>query len=102
MSEVKCYYCGKAVGDEDLIMKNVSTGYFSSERKPFHKDCWKTYHGIRMKKDAIAYVAIALVAFLIFGGIVLSVIAGILGIIVSVSCIAVLIILGIAYYRIKE
>jgi hypothetical protein len=68
MCEDKCYCGGKAVGNEDLIMKKVSTGYFSSDRKPFHMECWKKYHGIRMKKDALEIVALVDGAFLIFLG----------------------------------
>lgn len=102
MSEVKCYYCGKAVGNEDLVMKNVSTGYFSSERKPFHKECWKKYQGIRMKKDAIEYVALADGAFLILGIFLVAAFFGIVPFIILASCIAILITLGVAYYRIKE
>ena len=101
MSEVKCYYCGKAVENEDLIMKNVSTGYFGSERKPYHEECWKKYHGTRMKKDAIGYVAIANGAILLFG-LAFFLIAGMLGLVILGFCIALFISLGVAYYRIEE
>ncbi len=102
MSEDKCYYCGKAVGNEDLIMKNVSTGMFSSERKPFHKEHWKTYHATKMKKDAIEYIALADGAFLLFGGAVLFLIGGILGYVILASCIAILIGLGYAWFKLEK
>ena len=102
MSEDKCYYCGKAIlKDESTTMKNVSLGLFSSERKLFHTECWRKYHGIRMKKDAIAYVALVDVAFLLFGS-VLFLVLGTLGFITLALCIVILIALGVAYYRIKE
>jgi hypothetical protein len=102
MSEVKCYRCGKAiVKEEDITMKNVSTGYFTSERKPFHMECWRKYHGIRMKKDAIGYVAIADGGFLLFG-LWLFMVLGTLGIIALGLCLALFVGLGVAYYRIEE
>lgn len=103
MSEVKCYYCGKAtVKEEDITMKNVSLGWFRSERKPFHTECWRKYHGIRMKKDAIEIVALIDGAFLLFGGAFLLFVLGTLGFIALALCVALLISLGIAYYRIEE
>jgi hypothetical protein len=102
MSEVKCYYCGKAiVTGEDITMKNVSLGWFRSERKPFHTECWRKYHGIRMKKDAIGYVAIADGAFLLFG-LGLFMVSGTLGILALSLCLALFAGLGVAYYRIEE
>ena len=102
VSEDKCYYCGKAVENEDLIMKNVSTGYFSSERKPFHKDCWKKYHATRMKKDAIEYIALTDTLLLLFVGLPAVLMIGIFGFMILALFIAILIVSGVAYYRIKD
>jgi hypothetical protein len=102
MSELRCYCCGKAIENEkDITMKNVSVGWFNSERKPFHTECWRKYHRIRMKKDAIGYIAIADGAFLLFGA-WLFLVSGTLGLVALILCIALFISLGIAYYRIEE
>jgi hypothetical protein len=102
MSELRCYYCGKAIENEkDITMKNVSVGWFNSERKPFHTECWRKYHRIRMKKDAIGYVAIGDGAVLLFG-LGLFLVFGIIGLVVLVLCVTLFISLGIAYYRIEE
>lgn len=82
-------------------MKNVSLGYFRSERKPFHRQCWRRYHSIKIKKDIIAYVALVIVAFMIFG-VWLFLLTGLMGIIAFILCVVVLIMLGVAYYRIEE
>ena len=107
-SEVQCYQCGKAiVKEEDITMKNVSLGWFNEERKPFHKECWRKYHGREMKKSVISYGGL-LVFF--FGAIFVAYLAfnfgavfyGILPLIALGSLIALLIYLGIVYYRIEK
>jgi hypothetical protein len=103
MSELRCYYCGKPIENEkDITMKNVSVGWFNSERKPFHTECWEKYHGRKMKRDAIEYIAVADGSVLIFLGFPLFLFFGTIGLIVVGLCFAFLICLGVAYYHIEE
>jgi hypothetical protein len=102
MSEVKCYNCGKAVQDEDLTMKNVSTGYFSSERKPFHNVCWKKYHATKIKKDAIEYVALADGGFLILSILLVTAFSGIASFAILGATIAILIGLGYTWFKLEK
>ena len=68
MSEVRCCQCGKAiVKEDDITMKNVSVGWFNSVRVPFHLGCWKKYHKIKIRKEAMQYGALAVIAFLMVG-----------------------------------
>jgi len=102
LSEVRCYYCEKVVENEnDLVVKSVQVGWFSSERKPFHMDCWTKYHGRKWKRDAIAFVALADGAFLLFFS-SFFLILGTIGLIAIGLCFALLICLVVAYYRIEE
>ena len=98
----ECYNCGKAVQDEDLAVKNISTGMFSSERKSFHKECWKKYRVTKMKKDAIEYGALADGGFLILSIFLVAAFSGIVPFIALGSTIAILIGLGYAYFRIEK
>ena len=50
----QCFYCGKAVQDEDLVMKNVQLSGRES-RNAFHKECWNNYHSKDTKKTLINY-----------------------------------------------
>jgi len=83
-------------------MKNVSTGYFSSERKPFHKEHWKTYRTTKMKKDAIEYIALADGGFLILGIWLVAVFPEIASLAVLGSTIAILIGLGYAWFKLEK
>ena len=86
-----------------MTVKSVSTGWFNSDRKPFHTECWRKYHGIKMKKVAIEVVALIDGGFLVFGGgAVLLFLLGTLGLIAVVLSIALLIYLGVTYYRIEK
>jgi len=82
-------------------MKNVQTGYFSSERKPFHLECWRVFHARRRKRDLIGYAAILNFSILIFG-VGLFMIAGLVGLIALGLSIVLFIGLAVAYYRMEE
>lgn len=97
-----CYNCGKAIQEADLTVKNVSTGMFSSDRKSFHKDCWKTYHSNKMKKDAIEYGALADGGFLILGIILVAGFPEIASFAILGSTIAILIGLGYAWFKLEK
>jgi hypothetical protein len=99
----QCYYCGKAIQDEDFVVKKVSLGEFRSERKPFHKECWREYHGMKVRKEALQYGALAVIAFLMVGALpIYYFVSKTLGVIVVAFSIAVLVFLAIKYYRIEK
>ena len=105
----QCFNCGKTIQDEDLVMKNVRLSILDeqTQRHPFHKECWKEYHAIEMKKNIILGVGL-------FVGLLGALFVFVLGfyfgesfswippLIALGSTIAVLIGLGITYYRIKK
>jgi hypothetical protein len=64
MSQNKCYYCGKEIVEEDLVLKDIS----NNNRKPFHTSCWKSYHSLKIKKDLIEYATLADGLFMILSG----------------------------------
>lgn len=99
----QCYNCGKAIQDEDLVVKKVSLGEFRSERKPFHKECWTMYHARETKKSALQYGALAIVIFLWVGvAPIYLIINTTLGLILLALSIALLVSLGIMYFRIEK
>jgi hypothetical protein len=106
MSEVRCHYCGKVIENEkDMIMRNIQAGLLglASERKPFHAECWRKYHGTKMKRDLIAYVAIgAGVCSPFFAMFWLLAGFGEAWAIPTVFCVALFIFLIVEYYRIEE
>jgi hypothetical protein len=100
MSEAKCYNCGKLVAEQDMTVKNVSTGMFSSERKIFHSTCWKTYRANKIKRDAIEYAAIADGGFMVMGIYLVAVFAGLASYMILGCTIAVMTGLGYAWFKV--
>lgn len=91
-------------------MKDVQNFSWSTHRYAFHPECWRKYHGIEMKKSAIAYgglflgcVGMLLAAYFSFlYGEVFPDSRTILPLMTIGLTIAVLVYLGITYYRIKK
>jgi hypothetical protein len=64
MSQNKCYNCGKAIFEQDLVLKDIS----DNNRNPFHTACWKSFHFLQIKKDLIQYATLADGLFMILSG----------------------------------
>lgn len=105
---VLCFFCGKVIQDEDLILKNIQLSMVNAvQRQAFHKECWREYHSTETKKSALAYGGLAV---FFFGAIFVAYLGvtygalynGIIPIVALVSLIAVLVFLGIKYYRISK
>lgn len=93
----QCYYCGKAI-QEDLIIKDVH----STMRCAFHKECWKEHHGKKVRKEALQYGALAVIAFLMVGALPIYFFDTTLGTIVVILSVVVLAFLAVNYYRINK
>ena len=52
---VRCYECGRVIDENNIVMKEVSTGFLGlqTSRKPFHIECWKEYHKRERKKTVL-------------------------------------------------
>jgi len=49
---VRCYECGRIIDENEILMKDVSSGFLGlqTDRKPFHAECWKEYNRRKQRK----------------------------------------------------